>query len=188
MKLPARLTTLRHLAIGPLVGLLFAGCQSLFDPPRPAPSLPTQREIIQAARDDYDYGPKRAARDTLIPDLGGPSVHDDSAPVMTIETMRRKGSVRPDPLLQMLARINSDRDYPHMGIRRGDNFVWRDISNVNWITPNEAGARSHRLVRVQRFNPRTTTFHEPGLMKIRMNSTGFIVCLDCLPVGHCGYQ
>lgn len=188
MTLAARLTTLKHLAIGPLAGLLFVGCQSLFDPPRPEPRLPTPREVIRSAQDDYDYGPKRPARDTVIPGLGGPSVPDNSAPTMTIETMTRKRSVRPDPLLRVLARINSSDDYPHMGIRRGDNLVWRDVSGTNWITPNETGARSHRLVRIPRFDRPAMMPHEPGLLKIRVNSTAFVACLDCPHTGHCGFQ
>lgn len=188
MRLAARLTTLKHLAIGLLVGLLFAGCKSLFDPPRPITRMPTQTEIIRSAQDDYEYGPRRSPRDTVIPALRVPTVADDAVPIMTIETMTRKRTARIDPSLRLIARINSSNDYPHLGIRRGDNFVWRDFWDVNWLAPIDTGARSHRLVRVDSFYRRPMVPHEPGLLKVKVNSTAIVLCLDCFPTGHCGYQ
>lgn len=188
MKLGPRLTTLKCMAIGPLVVLLFAGCQSLFNPPRPELRLPTEAEIAQAAQTDYDFGPKRPPKDTVIPGLTGPSVADSNAPVMTIETMTRKRSAVPNPLLQMLARIESTGDYTPMGIRRGENFVWRDVGGTNWVSA-AGSSRPHRLVRHVNLDRRAMKPHEPGLLKVAVNSTSFVVCLDDCPwTGHCGYQ
>ncbi len=189
MRLAPRLRIVKCLAIGPLVGLLFVGCQSVFNPPHTELGLPTEAEIARAVREDYDFaGIKRPPKDTTIRDLSGPSVPDSDAPVMTIETMTLKRSVRPNPLFRLLARIESGGDYTPMGIRRGENFVWRDSGGNNWVSP-KGSLQRHRLVRHPRLDRPPMIPHEPGLLRVAVNSTSFVVCLDgCYPAGHCGYQ
>lgn len=197
MNVAKRLTTNRF-AVVPLLALLAIGCRSQFEPrPPESPPTPTQIAVLLAA-DDYDSGPERPAIDTIDRGFTGPTVPDNLAPNMTIATMTLRPG-RPEGRRRLLARITSDGDYPPMGIRRGMNFVWRDTwanslaaaqTWTNWVTPSRAGEPSHRLVR----DPRLDRFanvaghHTPNLLKLRVNSTGFLVCLGdpACPSGHCG--
>lgn len=175
MRFATRLNTLKCLVIAPIIAMPLTGCR------------PERSEILQAAAEGYVYGAKRPPVDTLIPSLKLPSIPDSLAPdSITIETMMPKPSVRRNPFYKLIARIHSSRDYPPMGIRRGDNYLWRDILRKKWIT-NDVDAIPHGLSEHEPFNRPEMKPHEPRLLRIRTNSVAFVACLDDCPSGHCSY-
>ena len=175
MRLTTRVSTLKCLVIAPLIALLLPGCR------------PEGSEILQAAVESYDYGAKRPPVDTLIASLRLPSIPDSLAPdTITIETMMPKPSARINPFYKLIARIHSSRDYPPMGIRRGDNYLWRDYLKKKWIT-NDSTALPHGLSEHEALNRSEMKPHEPRLLRIRTNSVAFVACLDDCPSGHCSF-
>ena len=191
MSFAERLTQ-KSFAIVPLVALLLIGCNN----PEPTPS---QLAIRPQAQNDYDFGPERPAIDMTDSTFPGSSVPDSAAPRMTASTMTLKtGHAR--STRRLLARITSSRDYPPMGIYAGVNYVWRNtwdttsVAAARWtniITPDATGRPDKRLVRDARLDrfPITLGLHEPSVVRLRVNSYAFEVCLDdpVCPSGHCGY-
>jgi hypothetical protein len=182
MMLAAGMTTVRVLVIGPLVGLLLAGCVK----PRPATSTPTQRTLFEQVRQNYEVtGGKRPARDTTLPNYHGKSIPDDEAPMMWIETLKLKIRT-PVVFAELLAVITSDGDYPLLGVQKGSNLVWRKVSDsTHWITPERPGAPNFPIVPDPLLYRKAMPNHEPGLLRVKVNSMAFVVCLDDCPSGHC---
>jgi hypothetical protein len=187
MKLAARLTTRNCRATGAVAALLLASCTTVA-------STPSQIAAEQVAQAGYLVGTEREPRDTTDPNFRYASVPDDSAPRMWIATMTPTSAVQPGAP-RFLARIRSDGDYPPMGISRGLNYVWREdttgIAQVNWryrVTPARKGAPDHPLTRVPRYEWPLGSAHAPNLLRVRVNSRAFVICLDDCPPGHCGYR
>jgi len=198
MKLMVR-WTFRGIAAVPLVALLFVACKGQFYPYGYPGRTTAQAVLLEEAQNDYDFGPERAQIDTADSSFPGPSVDDTLAPNMTIASMTLKPG-RARPPRRLLARLSSDRDYPAMGIYAGVNFVWRDtwdttaVAAATWrnrVTSSRPGHPDHDLVRDSRLDrfPSTLGLHRPSVLRLRVNSIAFELCLDdpACPSGHCGY-
>jgi hypothetical protein len=160
---------------GAIAIVLFMGC------------YPTRSEILSAARTDYDFGRPRPPKDTTLNGYDGPTVPDSLAPAMTIETMTLKSSATANSLYQLLARIQSDRDYPPLKIRRGDNYLYRVIGGSKWIT-HDSTTFPRRLKHHAPLDSLATPPSEPMLVRITTNSIAFVACLEGCSSGHCSYR
>jgi hypothetical protein len=155
--------------------LLFAGC------------YPTQSEFFRAAREDYTLGSKRPPMDTVVRNYEGPSVPDNLAPTMSIETMTRKASAPANPLYTILARIESTGDYAPMGIRGGENFLYSGVFGTKWIK-NSSSLLPLRLKRHKPLDRYAQPPVEPMLLRVTTNSVAFIACLEGCDTGHCSFH
>jgi hypothetical protein len=157
----------------------------------------TNAGIVRQAGSLYDYGrerPPAAIKDSAFP---GPVVEDPpGAPNMSIATATLKEGVTQPPH-RILARIHSSGDYAPMGIRAGDNYIWRSswdsTKAASWVTsivPGDSAATRHTLQRDARLTEYTHgDAAEPRLVRITVHSLAIGVCLSD-PVctsGHCGY-
>lgn len=180
MRLNARASTTKGLAIASTIVLLLPvlvvqGCR------------PSQETIVQAAGENYDFGAKRPPHDTTINTFAGESVPDSLAPdTIFIESMTLKRSAQSNPFYTLIARIQSNKDYRPIGIRRGDNFLWRDIFGKKWITTS-ASTLPHGLDHHRPLDWHAPRPHDPVLLRVRTNSIAFVVCLDDCSSGHCSY-
>ena len=158
-------------------------CAGLFNPP-PDPRLLTSTQVLEAAQTYYVPGLERPAVDTTIPNFPrGHSIPDDTSLHMTIATLTPRAGPIP-PLVNALAQITSNRDYPPMGIRQGRNLVWRDVFGYAWITTQHGSVRL--LEDVPGWKLPRPLEHQPSLYRVTTNSMSFVVCLDDCPSGHCG--
>jgi hypothetical protein len=184
-----------------LVSVAASSCSSLFhptpEPPGPGPRPDTARAVIvQQAVTLYDYGEERLPLGVSDPAFPGTHVDDGTIPRMRIATARLKANT-PQPSARIIARITSEGDYAPMGIRAGDNYVWRNTwrnaDSASWVTrivPRDPSGRTHDLVRDYRKHEYThERAEEPRLVLLQVRSVGLGICLDdpVCGTGHCGY-
>lgn len=179
MKLAVWSTAGRGFVTTPLALVLLVGC------PQTSTRVVSQSAVLGAVDVNYEISrTERPPKDTIDNRFPpGHSVPDDSAPSMTIATM---SPITPSPLFRILARITSSGKFPPMGIEPGKNYLWRNLSDSTvWITPANGGPNK-RLVNVPGYVFRPMPGHEPGLRRVKVNSTAFVACLEGCPSGHCG--
>jgi hypothetical protein len=195
-----------QLALIAFVALLGLNCKDE-PPPQKAPQvlqmtdtqgLPRARvALMREAVTEYDIGPERpplAIRDTAFP---GPSTDGETAPQMTIATLRLKARHSRPSGHQLIARIKSNGNYPAMGIHTGLNFIWRNswdsTAAARWVTkviPMHPSAPDYTLHRDSRLHEYTSgDAAEPRLVRVTKASFAFATCLEdpMCGSGHCGY-
>lgn len=182
MKLAESSRRVRSLALSSLLALLLAGCVNQNMGTRSA----THTAILEAAGSAYNYDGERPPRDTTIPSFRGRWVANNEIPKMWVATMTLKDTnSRPQRRLQ--ARIRSEGAYPLLGIERGINYVWTNKTDSTfWVTPAREGAPDHRIVRDSLLDRVAMPNHQPGLLRVIVNSAAIVFCSDdCPRAGHC---
>lgn len=156
--------------------------------------------LASAKSSDYTYeDPARIAVSARDPtDITHPGVPEASAPTMTIAKAIRAST--PTPLTEeVLAKIVSDRAYPDLGLRPGDNYVWRyraDPVAANWQVWVVSDNPSHMGKQLSRSAHDFTDGNhtQPRIVRARRTTAAAVVafgaCLEdpVCPSGHCGYQ
>lgn len=158
--------------------------------------------VKQAQSADYSYeatprDPVPARNPTDITHNG---VAQAAAPTtLTIAAATRSST--PTPLTEeVLARIDSDRAYPELGILPDANFIWRYRADPDpakwevWVIPQRAPGNAKLLVRsATDFSNGNHT--QPRLVRAEKVlaaavAIAFGTCLEdpVCPSGHCGYQ
>jgi hypothetical protein len=142
--------------------------------------------LLQELKADYDVSPnKRPPKDTSDANFPpGHSVPDNAAPDMSIATLTLKaGHSAPSTFI---AVINSSGAFTPMGIEAGNNLVWRDAAGTAYITPLDVPGSDHPLVMTPRYQFPRRPEHEASLLRVKVKSYAFVVCLDGCGSGHCG--
>jgi hypothetical protein len=157
--------------------------------------------IVDAAKSaEYTYeAVPRVPVTASVPDsIKHNGVAQGNAPTMVIAKATRKST--PTPLTELvLARVNSDKAYPELGILPHDNYIWRYRADPDstkwevWMIPEQAPRAAKRLTRTVELSGGHYTL--PRIVRaektnVAVLSIAFGACVEdpACPSGHCGYQ